>query len=158
MNPVEPARHVRATLAGGRPPRHNQVVTPESFETARRRERPLVLIIDEEETARDLYGHWFFTHGFEVMCAVGIRGLAFALRRERPQLIVTELRARDLTLSHLTARLRCNEATRCIPIIVVTTSCDPRALNDAKAAGAAVVLPKFTNFEEFEAWVTALCR
>ena len=36
---------------------------------AGRPQRPLVLIIDEEETVRELYGHWFFALGFEVMCA-----------------------------------------------------------------------------------------
>jgi CheY-like chemotaxis protein len=157
MNRVEPAQQRRATLADGKLALHNQRVAAESDKPGRTPERPLVLLIDEEETARDLYGHWFFTHGFEVMCAVGIRGLSFALRRECPQLIVTELRARDLTLNQLTARLRCQEATRCIPIIVLTTSCDPRALNDAKAAGAAVVLPKLADFEELQTWVTALC-
>ena len=117
-----------------------------------------MLIIDEEETVRDLYGHWFFAQGFEVMCAIGVRGLSLALRMERPQLIVTELRARDLTLSHLVARLRSNDATRCIPVIVLTKSCDPRALNDAKAEGASVVLPKLADFQELHTWVTALCR
>jgi CheY-like chemotaxis protein len=78
---------------------HNPMVAPESLQAARTPARPLVLIIDEEETARDLYGHWFFAHGFEVMCAVGIRGLSFALRWERPQLIVTELRARSHSAS-----------------------------------------------------------
>ena len=137
---------------------HNPMVAPESLQAARTPARPLVLIIDEEETARDLYGHWFFAHGFEVMCAVGIRGLSFALRWERPQLIVTELRARDLTLRHLTARLRSNDATRCIPVIVLTKSCDPHALDDAKAEGASVVLPKLADFQELQIWVKALCQ
>jgi CheY-like chemotaxis protein len=128
-----------------------------SLTAAGRQDRPLVLIIDEEETVRDLYGHWFVAHGFEVMCAIGIRGLAQALRMECPQLIVTELQARDLTLSHVVARLRSNNATRCIPVIVVTKSCDPRALHAAKAEGAAVVLRKFADFQELQTWVTALC-
>jgi CheY-like chemotaxis protein len=129
----------------------------ESLKTTEWPERPLVLIIDEDETARDLYGHWFFAHGFQVMSAIGIRGLSLALGLERPRLIVTELRASDLTLSHLTARLGSNEATRCIPVVVLTRSCDPRALADAKATGAAVVLPKLADLEELHAWVTALC-
>jgi CheY-like chemotaxis protein len=133
-------------------------VAPGSLRAAGRQQRPLVLIIDEEETVRDLYGHWFFAHGFEVMCAIGIRGLTLALRLERPQLIVTELRARDLTLSHLLGRLRSTEVTRCIPVIVLTTSCQPRALHDAKMAGAVVVLPKLADFQELQTWVTALCR
>lgn len=84
---------------------------PESLETARKQELPLVLIIDEEESARDLYGHWFIAQGFQVMCAVGVSGLSLVLRHERPQLIVTELRARDLTLRDLIGRLRCDETS-----------------------------------------------
>ena len=134
-----------------------RIVRPESVEATRNHERPLVLIIDEEQSARDLYGHWFSAQGFQVMCAVGVLGLSFALRRDRPQLIVTELKARDLSLDDLIARLRCDEMTRCIPIIVFTTSCDAGALDRAKAAGAAAVLPKLADFDLLRSWVSALC-
>ena len=116
-----------------------------------------MLIIDEEASARDLYGDWFIARGFQVMCAVGVLGLSLALRRDRPQLIVTELRARDLTLRDLIARLRSDETTRCIPIIVITTSCDAGVLDRAKAAGAAAVLPKLADFDLLSSWVSALC-
>ena len=119
-------------------------------------DRPLVLIIDEEETARDLYGHWFSAHGFQVACAVGVSGACWALKRERPQLIVTDLRARDLTFSDLINRLRCAESTRCIPVLVLTSSCDPQMLGDAKAAGAVAILPKWGDFDLLESWVAAL--
>ena len=132
-------------------------MVPEFLKTKSKQERPLVLIIDEEETVRDLYGDWFTIQGFQVMCAVGFEGLSYALWRESPQLIVTELRARDLTLKQLIARLRCDETTRCIPVIVLTTSCDASKLNDAKETGAAVVLPKLTHFDLLRAWVAALC-
>ena len=118
--------------------------------------RPLVLIIDEEETARDLYGHWFHLHGFQVACAVGVSGVWWALRRERPQLIITDLRARDLTFNNLIARLQCEESTRCIPVLVVTSSCDPQVLDDVKAAGAVAALPKWGDFDLLQSWVAAL--
>jgi CheY-like chemotaxis protein len=145
------------TLRTDRLPTTIPIVRPESATAPRKQERPLVLIIDEEQSARDLYGHWFITQGFEVMCAVGVLGLSWALKRDRPQLIVTELKARDLTLRDLVARLRCDQTTRCIPIIVVTASCDERALNGAKAAGAVAVLPKLTDFDLLRSWVSALC-
>ena len=157
MNAAEP-RHVRRALARGRCAFDNQRVALESLRMTGWQQRPLVLIIDEEETVRDLYGHWFVAHGFEVMCAIGIQGLSLALRLERPQLIVTELRARDLKLRHLITRLRSNDATRCIPVIVLTKSCDPHALNDAKAEGASVVLPKLAAFQELQTWIRALCH
>ena len=151
------AQLLRHDLATGPATHHNPLVQPQSVQTARALERPLVLIIDEEQSVRDLYGHWFFAQGFQVMCAVGVAGLSLALRRERPQLIVTELKARDLTLRDLTARLRCDETTRCIPIIVLTTSCDVAALDGAKAAGAVAVLPKLADFDLLRSWVSALC-
>ena len=43
--------------------------------------RPLVLLVDTDETARDLYGHWFIAMGCEVMSAAGILGLSLVLRR-----------------------------------------------------------------------------
>ena len=117
---------------------------------------PLVLIIDAEESARDLYDHWFTALGFQVMCAVGITGLSMVLRRERPQLIISELSARDLTLDKLFARLQSDEATRCIPVLVVTTCCDDAALAQAKALGAAATLPKLVDFDVLLRWVNAL--
>ena len=44
---------------------------------------PLVLIIDADETARDLYGDWFSAHGFQVMSAVGTVGLSPATQGVR---------------------------------------------------------------------------
>jgi CheY-like chemotaxis protein len=118
--------------------------------------RPLVLIIDADETARDLYGHWFSSIGFQVMCAAGTSGLSLALRRERPQLIVTELRARDLTLNNLLVRLHSEESTRCIPVVVITSCCDEVVLNAARISGAAAVLPKLADFDVLQSWVDAL--
>ena len=120
--------------------------------------QPLVLIIDAEETARDLYGHWFSSIGFQVMCAVGVSGLRMALYRERPHLIVSELSARDLTLARLFQRLRSEESTRCIPVVVVTDCCEQRRLVEAKAAGAVAVLPKLVQFELLQSWVSALVQ
>jgi len=150
------AQQLRHDLATGPATHHNPLVQPESVQTTRAIERPLVLIIDEEQSARDLYGDWFFAQGFQVMCAVGVAGLSLALKRERPQLIVTELKARDLTLRDLTVRLRCEETTRCIPIIVLTSLCDVAALDSAKAAVAAAVLPKLVNFALLHSWVSVL--
>src|SRR5258708_22163015 len=119
---------------------------------------PLVLIIDAEESVRDLYGDWFSSMGFQVMSAVGILGLSMALRRERPALIVTELRARDLTLADLFARLRAEDSTRCIPVVVLTSCCDEAALAEARSLGAVAVLPKLAPFDALLSWVNALCR
>jgi DNA-binding NarL/FixJ family response regulator len=73
-------------------------------------------------------------------------------------LIVTELRARDLTFAALIARLRSDAMTRCIPVLVLTSISDQTVIDGAKAAGAAAVLPKWCDFDLFDSWVSALCR
>ena len=40
-------------------------------------------------------------------------------------------------------RLQCEEQTRCIPVIVLTNSCDGVAFAQARSRGAVTVLPKF---------------
>jgi CheY-like chemotaxis protein len=133
-------------------------VAPRFCAADERQERPLVLILDEDETTRDLYGHWFILHGFHVACAIGLKAITWTLRRERPQLILTELRVRDLSLHELIARLQCDATTRCIPVIVITTSCDEHTIRDAQAAGVVAILRKLADFERLEAWVRALCE
>jgi len=95
--------------------------------------------------------------GFDVMHAIGITGLAWALRSERPRLIVTELSEGDLSIQTLFRRLSSDELTRCIPVIVVTTCTDPVAHQSAKNRGAVILLPKFGEFESLDTWVHALC-
>jgi response regulator RpfG family c-di-GMP phosphodiesterase len=90
------------------------------------------------------------------MCAVGKDGLSFALRRDRPDLIVTELKARDLCLTDLMNRLTSSDETRCIPVLVVTTSCDSKVLTEPTVAGVVAVLPKLTDFGVLRARATAL--
>lgn len=118
---------------------------------------PLVLIVDADQTTRDLYGDWFSSIGFQVMCAVGMLGLSLALARERPQLIVTEIRAGDLTVGDLTRRLRSDESTRCIPVLVITSCTDDTKLTAAKTSGAVAILPKLADFSILKSWVDALC-
>jgi CheY-like chemotaxis protein len=91
------------------------------------------------------------------MCAVGKLGLQMALRQERPTLIIAELVARDLTLDCLFERLLCEESTRCIPVIVLTNSCDDAALAHARSLGAVAVFPKLGDLDSLQTWVKALC-
>jgi CheY-like chemotaxis protein len=70
---------------------------------------------------------------------------------------VTELTARDLTLDLLFARLRSDESTRCIPVLVLTRSSNPADFERATDLGATVVLPKLADFNVLRSWIDALC-
>lgn len=119
--------------------------------------RPLVLIIEPDQSIRDLYSHWFAAEGFQVMCAVGVKGLLMALRSERPSLIISELRARDLTLARLIQRLQSISSTRLTPILVLTSETDSTAIRAAESApGVAAVLPKLADLRELRRFVEVL--
>ena len=83
------------------------------------------------------------------MAGVGVLGVSMALRRERPDLIVAELVARDLTLRDLFRRLSADETTRCIPVLVVTSSCDTPAIDTATRDGAVTVLRSTVRSRSF---------
>jgi CheY-like chemotaxis protein len=119
--------------------------------------RPLVLIVEADQSARELYSSWFSAQGFGVMCAVGIEGMSIALRHERPALIITELQARELTLTGLIARLQSDQSTRLIPILVLTSVTDAAAIRAAESAtGVVAVLPKLADLGELRHWVEVL--
>jgi|tagenome__1003787_1003787.scaffolds.fasta_scaffold18869698_1 CheY-like chemotaxis protein len=126
-------------------------------EVVERGERPLVLIIDADQSSRDLYGQWFPARGFDIICACGVLGLSMALRRERPHLIVTELVARDLTIETLFRRLRSDDSTRCIPVALLTQSCAEQCLGRGREMAVAATLPKLGDFAVLCSWVDAVC-
>jgi len=118
--------------------------------------RPLVLILDSDEVARELYSRWFFVEGFEVMCAGGREGLFHVLRREFPALIVSELQIRDLSLSDLLRRLDSSESTRLIPILLLTGHPCAGDLLSRSEAQRVQVLPKYCDFRLLREWVCRL--
>jgi CheY-like chemotaxis protein len=118
--------------------------------------QPLLLIMDSDEVARDLYSRWFFSEGFGVMCAGGREGLRYVLRREAPALIVSELQVRDLSISDLVKRLDSSELTRLIPVLVLTAQ--PHLMNALSRADRErlAILPKYCDFGLLGQWVRQL--
>ena len=117
--------------------------------------RRMVLLVDAREDTRDLYGHWFFSRGFDVV-TTPLDDVALAIvETYLPDLIVTELRAPGLDGLRLLRRLRTGVVTRDIPVIVLTAMMDRRLLLQARASGADV-LPKLAGFDVMETRTGAL--
>ena len=115
--------------------------------------RPLVLILESDEVARDLYSRWFFAEGFDVMCAGGREGLLHVLRREVPALIVSELQIRDLSLSDLLRRLDSTASSRLTPVLLLTSHPSPTDVLSRSEAQRVRVLPKYCDFRLLREWV-----
>ena len=101
----------------------------------------LVLVAARHAEARDRYGSIFADAGYRVCAAQRDEAQTLA-RSAHPQAIVLESprRARDDDKA-LLARIQQDSKTRGIPVVVVTSSADPRRLAGAIAAGVAAVVP-----------------
>ena len=103
---------------------------------------PMVLLVDQDDDNRAMYGQYMKAANWIVDEAVdGRDALAKALAL-RPELIVTEIRLPGIDGFELCKLLRRDFATRGIPIVVVTGDAYPRDLKLALNAGATSVLLK----------------
>ena len=103
---------------------------------------PMVLLVDQDDDNRAMYGQYMMAANWIVEEAVdGRDALAKALTL-RPDLIVTEIRLPGIDGFELCKLLRRDFATRGIPIVVVTGDAYPRDLKLALNAGATSVLLK----------------
>ena len=103
---------------------------------------PMVLLVDQDDDNRAMYGQYMKAANWIVEEAVdGRDALAKALSL-RPELIVTEIRLPGIDGFELCKLLRRDFATRRIPIVVVTGDAYPRDLKLALSAGATSVLLK----------------
>ncbi|MFL6003376.1 MAG: response regulator [Nocardioides sp.] len=107
-----------------------------------------VLLVDDQELVRSgLRRILRRKDGFVVMdeCADGSE-VAAAVERHRPDVVVMDLRMRDVDGIEATRRLRCNPAPP--PVLVLTTFDDDELLSGALRAGAAGFLLKDSPAEE----------
>jgi CheY-like chemotaxis protein len=103
---------------------------------------PMVLIVDQDDDNRAMYGQYMKAANWIVEeAADGRDALAKALAL-RPELIVTEIRLPGIDGFELCKLLRSDFATRAIPIVVVTGDAYTRDLKMALNAGATSVLLK----------------
>lgn len=102
-------------------------------------QQKLILVIDDFEPNRDLYAFILSEKGFRVAVASdGREGLDQALKL-RPDLIIMDLSLPVISGSDLAARLKADESTRTIPIIVITAYDIP---NSASEFGCEAILTK----------------
>lgn len=120
-------------------------------------ERPLVLLVEDDQAGRILFAEWLHQSGFRVEQAHnGLQALerAFDLL---PDAIMTDLNIPGIDGYELTRRLKTDTRTQHIPILAVTGYV-PFTLDPSRAdrAGCDAILPKPCLPEDLEATLTAL--
>jgi CheY-like chemotaxis protein len=91
-----------------------------SFVRRRDAQKPLVLVVDDGAEARDLYCAYLEFHGFGAAAAEdGPSGIALALATT-PDAIVLDFSMPKMDGAEVLRRLKADERTRDIPIVMVT--------------------------------------
>jgi DNA-binding response OmpR family regulator len=122
-------------------------------------EKPLVLIADDDEDIRALVAFRLERAGYDVVTAGdGEQALRLALERT-PQLAVLDVMMPKLTGLEVTRRLRAEEATSAIPVILLTARVQEADIAAGFEAGAADYIKKPFSPQELRARVqTILAR
>jgi CheY-like chemotaxis protein len=92
--------------------------------------KPLILLVDDFDDAREIYATYLDFKGYRVICASdGLEALD-AARNERPRLILLDLRMPGLTGTAVMRTLRADPAWSTVPIVALTA----HALDDERDA------------------------
>lgn len=101
-----------------------------------------VLLVDDDGDSREIYSAYLIASGCEVLAAEdGREGIRIA-EIWAPDVIVMDLRIPEMDGWEATRRLKALEATRGIPVLVVSADIQPASRARAEAAGCAGYLTK----------------
>ena len=132
--PVVPAGAVAAkSMDGARPASH-------------RGERPLVLVVEDDTTARELLAHYLVENGYSVAYARTAAEAVDLAKRLQPAAISLDILLPDEHGLRVLSKLRSDPDTKSIPVVVVSIT-DDRDLG--LSAGAAAWLVKPVRRQEF---------
>ena len=109
-----------------------------------------VLVVDDDPVMRELAAARLSEAGFAaVVAADGASGLAAARADDPPILVITDVDMPGLSGFDLTRALRADPQLQSVPVIVITGSEHPNAVDEAFAAGATSFLAKPINWTLF---------
>jgi len=115
-------------------------VSPRS---AKVRRPPLALIVENHDDTREMYAESLAFHGVRVVEASTAEDAVAKARTLRPDVIATDLGLPgNVDGVQLCQRLKGDQATHAIPVVVVTAWAIGAQVERAKAAGCASVLVK----------------
>jgi CheY-like chemotaxis protein len=114
------------------------------------RAAPLVLLADDNDDTRAMYGVLLSSNGFRVQLAAD-GAAALSAAGEQPDVIVMDLAMPGLNGWEATRRLKTDEATRHIPVIVLTAHALDHYRDVAVAAGCDAFLSKPCAIEDLVA-------
>lgn len=107
--------------------------------------RATVLLVEDEEDSRAIYGTVLRHAGFHVVEAGDGEGALRAVREHQPALVVMDAGLPGMDGWDATAALKGDPATAGVPILVLTVHSQPADLERARIAGCDAYLVKPTD-------------
>jgi two-component system, cell cycle response regulator DivK len=115
--------------------------------------RPVILLADDFEDARDIYGSYLTLHGYDVVLAVNGRDTVTEATTCRPDMILLDLRMPGIGGIEALGELRANPALAGVPIIAFTAHALESERLNALRHGFDDVLPKPCLPDELVAYI-----
>ncbi|MGA9405798.1 MAG: response regulator [Bacteroidota bacterium] len=112
-------------------------------------QRKKILIVDDDRLTRTLLQHNVVLAGYDTILAFNGQEAMQRIKEVTPDLIVVDLVMPDMNGFELCRRIRSNDQTRNIPLIVVTALQSRTDVDEAKLSGANACLMKPVKAEEF---------
>ena len=119
-------------------------------------DRPTVLVADDDEDVRDLVAFRLERSGYRVITAGDGAEALRAIRERTPALAVLDVMMPRMTGYEVTRALRGDEATRDIPVILLTARVHRSELADGLEAGADAYVKKPFGAEELRSRIAAV--
>jgi two-component system chemotaxis response regulator CheY len=101
-----------------------------------------ILVVDDELYMRRLMQHHLARAGYELAFAVNGRDAVEQATRNQPGLIIMDVMMPDMDGLAALKQLKESEATRGIPVIMITASAQALTRQEAEASGAALFFTK----------------
>jgi CheY-like chemotaxis protein len=101
-----------------------------------------ILVVDDDALMHRLYQHHIERAGYQMVSARTGREALDIATRQLPQVIVMDIMMPDMDGLEALRELKKNDATKAIPVIVITANGHHIARKESESCGAAVFLTK----------------